>query len=51
MDSAFLASAGIPTVIFGPVGEGAHSDVEWVDLESATRTADPLLGIITEFCA
>jgi acetylornithine deacetylase len=51
MDSAFLASAGIPTVIFGPDGEGAHSDVEWVDLESATRTADALLGIITEFCA
>ncbi|MBW3633420.1 MAG: ArgE/DapE family deacylase [Chloroflexi bacterium] len=51
MDSAFLASAGIPTVIFGPDGEGAHSDVEWVDLESATRIADALLGIITEFCA
>ena len=49
MDSAFLASAGIPTVIFGPDGEGAHGDVEWVDLESATRTADALLGIIREF--
>ena len=51
MDSAFLASAGIPTVIFGPDGEGAHSDVEWVDLESAARTADALLGMIMEFCA
>ena len=51
MDSAFLAGAGIPTVIFGPDGEGAHSDVEWVDLESAVRTADALLGIIAEFCA
>ena len=50
MDSAFLAAAGIPTVIFGPDGEGAHADVEWVDLESATRTADALLGIIVEFC-
>jgi acetylornithine deacetylase len=51
MDSAFLAAAGIPTVIFGPDGEGAHADVEWVDLLSATRTADALLGIIVEFCA
>ncbi len=51
MDSAFLAAAGIPTVIFGPDGEGAHADVEWVDLVSATRTTDALLGIIAEFCA
>jgi acetylornithine deacetylase len=51
MDSTFLAAAGIPTVIFGPDGEGAHADVEWVDLVSATRTADALLGIVGEFCA
>jgi acetylornithine deacetylase len=51
MDSAFLAAADIPTVIFGPDGEGAHADIEWVDLVSATRTADALLGIIAEFCA
>jgi acetylornithine deacetylase len=51
MDSAFLAAADIPAVILGPGGEGAHADVEWVDLESATRTADALLGIIVEFCA
>jgi acetylornithine deacetylase len=51
MDSAFLAAAGIPTVILGPDGEGAHADVEWVDLDSATRTANALLGIILEFCA
>jgi acetylornithine deacetylase len=51
MDSAFLSAAGIPTVIFGPDGEGAHADVEWVDLTSATAAADALLGVITEFCA
>jgi acetylornithine deacetylase len=51
MDSAFLAAAGIPTVILGPDGDGAHADDEWVDLASATRVADALLGIITEFCA
>lgn len=30
--AAFLASRGIPTVLFGPGGEGAHTDVEWVSL-------------------
>jgi acetylornithine deacetylase len=51
MDSAFLAAAGIPTVILGPRGVGAHADVECVDLPSATVTAEALLGITTEFCS
>lgn len=34
MDSSMTSGAGIPTVIFGPIGEGAHADVEWVDLPS-----------------
>ena len=41
-DSAFLSAAGIPTVIYGPEGDGAHADVEWVsrrgtELAAATR--------------
>ncbi|MEG9250294.1 M20/M25/M40 family metallo-hydrolase [Arthrobacter sp. Soc17.1.1.1] len=36
-DSAFIASRGIPTVLFGPGGEGAHADVEWA---SITDTID-----------
>jgi acetylornithine deacetylase len=34
MDMALSNAAGIPTAAFGPSGEGAHADVEWVDLES-----------------
>jgi len=34
MDMALLNEAGIPAVAFGPSGEGAHADVEWVDLAS-----------------
>ena len=34
MDMALLNAAQIPTVAFGPLGEGAHADVEWVDLAS-----------------
>ena len=31
-DAAFIAAAGIPTVMFGPGGEGAHAVEEWVSL-------------------
>jgi acetylornithine deacetylase len=51
MDSALLSAAGIPTVILGPDGEGAHADDEWVDLPSALATADALSGIVRSFCA
>jgi acetylornithine deacetylase len=51
MDSAFLSAAGIPTVILGPDGDGAHADIEWVDLGSLKQTADALLGIAEAFCS
>jgi acetylornithine deacetylase len=50
MDSAILDQAGVPTVIFGPGGDGAHEVVEWVDLASVERCADVLLAVATEFC-
>jgi acetylornithine deacetylase len=45
-----LAAAGIPTVIFGPDGAGAHADEEWVDLPSAAATCRILLEVAREFC-
>jgi acetylornithine deacetylase len=51
MDSAILDGAGIPTVIFGPAGEGAHAVVEWVDLASVERCAEVLVATAREFCA
>lgn len=39
LDSAILGAAGIPTVIFGPKGGGAHAAVEYVELESISRCA------------
>ena len=50
MDSAILAGAGIPTVIFGPAGAGAHETLEWVDLASVERCADVLTAVAAEFC-
>ena len=49
-DAAVFAAAGIPTVLFGPAGEGAHATVEWVDLDSVERCADVLLSVAEDFC-
>ena len=50
-DSALLASAGIPTVVFGPAGEGAHAVEEWVDLVSAERCVEIYVAVARELCA
>jgi acetylornithine deacetylase len=50
-DAALFAAAGIPTVLFGPRGEGAHAAVEWVDVESAERCAALYGAVAREFCA
>jgi acetylornithine deacetylase len=50
MDSALLSAAGIPTIIFGPGGDGAHAVVEWVDLEQVRQCSDVLLATIQDFC-
>ncbi|UBV44668.1 ArgE/DapE family deacylase (plasmid) [Deinococcus taeanensis] len=51
MDSAFLAAAGIPTVVFGPRGGGAHATEEWVDLASAEQCRQILTATLRAFCA
>jgi len=51
MDAAFTAAAGIPTVVFGPHGAGAHAVEEWVDLGSVRECAEALLATAGAFCA
>jgi acetylornithine deacetylase len=50
-DSALLAAAGIPTVLYGPTGEGAHAQEEWVDVASLERCLDVLVAVAAELCA
>ena len=50
-DAALFAGAGIPTVLFGPRGEGAHATEEWVDLESVERCAETYVAVAAELCA
>lgn len=41
-DAALLREAGIPTVLYGPAGHGAHADDEWVSGESLVRVYETL---------
>lgn len=50
MDSALLGDAGIDTVIIGPMGDGLHSAVEWVDVDSVVQLADVLARSAIRFC-
>ena len=50
MDSAFLAAAGVETVVMGPSGAGAHADEEWVDLDSVTDMAHILAQVALDYC-
>jgi acetylornithine deacetylase len=43
-DSALVAAAGVPTVLFGPIGAGAHAQDEWVELASVQRVRDVLVA-------
>lgn len=49
-DAATLGEAGIPTVLFGPVGAGAHAAEEWVDLQSVRLCAEVLRSAASAFC-
>jgi len=50
MDMALSNAVGIPTVAFGPSGEGAHADVEWVDVASLQTCVQVYLRAIELLC-
>jgi acetylornithine deacetylase len=49
-DAASLWQAGIPTVLYGPLGAGAHAAEEWVDLSSVNQCAEVFLATALDFC-
>jgi acetylornithine deacetylase len=49
-DAAILSAAGIPSVLFGPSGSGAHAVEEWVDMASVRACSDIYLATAMEFC-
>jgi acetylornithine deacetylase len=45
-DGALFAAAGIPTVYHGPVGSGAHADVEYVTVAELVRAANVYVALL-----
>jgi acetylornithine deacetylase len=50
-DAAFIAAAGVPTVLFGPSGDGAHAVEEWVSIPDTIACTDVLTAVAARFCA
>jgi len=50
LDSAVIDEAGIPVVIYGPGGEGAHAAVEYADLPSVFDCAATLAELTASWC-
>lgn len=46
----FARRQGIPTLLFGPRGAGAHSPDEYVEIASVMKTAEVLLAAALEWC-
>ena len=51
LDSAIIHGAGIPTVICGPGGAGAHARRSVGRPASVERCAEVLIAVASEFCA
>ena len=51
MDMALTNGAGIPTVAYGPAGEGEHADVEWVDLASVEKCVSVYIRTAELLCS
>ncbi len=49
-DAGLTAAAGIPTVLFGPAGAGAHAADEWVDLASLERCREVYVAAAQALC-
>lgn len=49
-DAAILGDAGIPSILFGPIGAGLHSIEEWVDAHSVLQCRDALVALGRDWC-
>ena len=50
-DASLLLEAGIPGLLFGVDGGGAHAATEWIELDSLHRVTQVLTDTTTAFCA
>jgi acetylornithine deacetylase/succinyl-diaminopimelate desuccinylase-like protein len=45
-DGALFAEAGIPTVYHGPLGSGAHGDIEFIPVDELVRAAEVYVTLL-----
>jgi acetylornithine deacetylase/succinyl-diaminopimelate desuccinylase-like protein len=50
-DAAFIAAAGIPTVMYGASGTGAHAAEEWVSVDDSVAVTQTLIDVAQRICA
>ncbi|UCD72995.1 MAG: ArgE/DapE family deacylase [Candidatus Bathyarchaeota archaeon] len=50
LDSEIIQNAGVPTVIFGPGGEGMHGIKEYVSVDQVVKSSMVLSQFILDFC-
>jgi acetylornithine deacetylase len=50
-EAGIFVAEGVPCLVFGPGGGGAHSSEEWVDLTQAEKAARVVLDAAEDFCA
>jgi len=48
-DSALASMAGIPSILFGPAGHGAHAKDEWVSESSLLNCYQAMKSFILGF--
>jgi acetylornithine deacetylase/succinyl-diaminopimelate desuccinylase-like protein len=49
-DAGLVQEAGIPCILLGVTGGGAHAAEEWAEVDSVRLLADVLEGAILDFC-
>ncbi len=49
-DAALMQAAGIPTLMFGPLGANFHAPDEWVSLSETVAVTEIVERAVTSFC-
>lgn len=49
-DAAFFGAVGVPSIVYGPAGEGLHGKEEWVEIESLREFERVFTQLVQDFC-
>ncbi|KAJ5138827.1 Peptidase M20 [Penicillium bovifimosum] len=49
-DAALLGAVGVPSIVYGPAGEGLHAKEEWVEVESLQQFQKVFTQLVQDFC-